>query len=466
MKIGLVGASNQMRGLPFDAQRTINMYPVFDDTGKESAALYGTPGLSLFASVGNGPIRAMFYSGNGRAFVISGASLMELYSDGTSVLRGSIALSDGNLTIDENALQLVICDGGSLYVLVYSTNAFAKVSDADLPSCGTVTIIDNTAVVNKNNSGSFYISAAGDCTTWDALDFATAESSPDKLLRVLNAIGQLWLFGDRTTEIWTNTKASSFPFERISGGKIDTGILAPFTALPVDNGVFWVGRDSYGSGVVYKAQGFTPQRISTDSIEYVLAQCDDLENMKAWAYQQEGHFFYVLTGGGLQTSLVYDIATQLWHERAYLNENGILEQHLGSCHISAFGKNLVGDRTNSNVYSLDLDVYSDNEREIVRERVYTHFSQENQLLRFNSLEIDMETGVGLQTGQGYDPKMLIQISKDKGKTWCGSYEVGIGKAGEYNKTVRIRRIGIVNFITFRIRITDPIKVCLTGSYLR
>lgn len=466
MKIGIVGPSYQMRSIPFDAQRTVNLFPVYDQMGKEVAALYGTAGLSLFCDTGVGPIRGAFYSANGRAFVVSGADVLEIYSDGTTAIRGSLVQNTGHVTIDENATQLVICDGGSIYVMVYSSNSFAQVTDGDIPSCGTVTVIDSYCVINKNDSGAFYISSVADATTWSALDFATAESSPDKLLRVLNGLGQLWLFGDKTTEIWSNTGSSSFPFERISGAKIDTGILAPHTALPVDNSVFWVGRDGYGSGVVYKAQGFTPQRVSTDAIEYAIAKATDLEDMKAWAYQQEGHVFYVLTGGGLETSLVYDLATQLWHERAYLDEYGDFEQHLGICHTLAFGKNLVGCRKSGKVYELDLDTFSDNGQEIARERIYTHLSNENELTRYNSLEIDMETGVGLSSGQGSDPQLMLQISKDKARTWGDTYSAGIGKIGEYNKVVRFRRIGIADCITFKIRITDPVKVAITGSYLK
>ncbi len=60
MKIPLVGPSYQQRSIPFDGQRTINLYPVLDQQGKEVSALYGTPGLTLFGTAGTGPIRGLF----------------------------------------------------------------------------------------------------------------------------------------------------------------------------------------------------------------------------------------------------------------------------------------------------------------------------------------------------------------------------------------------------------------------
>lgn len=466
MKIGLVGGSNQERSLPLDAERTINLYPVFDKSGKEVSALYGTPGLSLFATAGEGPIRGEFSAANGRAFVISSSFFYEISSAGIETLLGSLDSSSGIVSIEENGFQLAICDGTKVYVFTYATNVFVKVTDADLPSAGTLTFIDGYFVITKNSSGSFYISTLYDGTAWAPLDFATAESSPDELLRVYNAVGQLWLFGTKTTEIWTNTGASAFPFERISGAKMETGILSPHSAVAVDNSIFWIGRDNIGSGIVYRAQGFSPQRISTNAIELLIQQAPMPSTLRAYTYQQDGHTFYVITGGGLSTTLVYDISTQLWHERAYLNSFGQFEQHLGACSMYAFGYQLVGSRADGKIYKMSLDLYSDNGREIASERIYTHLSDENKRNRFNQLEISMETGVGLQSGQGIDPQITLWISRDGGRTFSNGYTTSFGPVGRYLTRAVFRKLGTAYEITFKIRITDPVKRSLIGSYLK
>lgn len=465
MKIGLVGPSYQERSLPFDAQRSVNLFPVFDENGKEVAAMYGTPGLSLFSTCGSGPVRGAFHTANGRAFVVSGSGLYELDSLGMATLLGTLNSSSSIISMDENGLQLAICDGSDLYILTLATNAFTQVTDADLPECGLVTFIDGYFVVNEIDTGKFFISSLYDGLTWDALDFATAESSPDSLKGCYNAVGQLWLMGEHTGEIWTNTGDSAFPFQRIAGAKMEVGILAPHTAESIANSLIWVGQDKIGKGIVYRAQGFTPKAISNSAIEKRIQEAGNAENMRSYTYQEDGHVFYVLTGGGLETSLVYDLTTEEWHERAYLNSQGNFEQHLSSCSIFIFDKQLVGDRRNGKIYQMSLDYFDDAGDAIARDRIYTHISNEGKRLRFNALEIGFETGVGLQSGQGSNPLCSLRISKDGARTWSDWFTCSIGAVGKFVTKVVFRRLGVAEQITFWLRITEPVKVAITGSYL-
>lgn len=461
--IGLVGGSKQAYSLPFDAQRTVNLYPVFDQEGKTKSALYGTPGLRLFTNVGTGPVRGEFKATNGRVFVISGSSLYELDASGNGTVRGSLDQSQGIVSIDENGFQLCICDGKSLYIFTYSDNEFEKVTDPDLPDVATVSFIDGYFVANEVDSGRFFLSALYNGLSWNPLDFATAESSPDALLRVINGIGQLWLLGEVTGEIWTNTGDSQFPFERISGSKLEVGISAPYTAIPIDNSLFWVGEDENGTGIVYRTSGLTPRRISTDEVERALQKAPRPLEMRSWAYQMGGHIFYIITGGGLETSWVYDLTTQIWCERAYMNESGQFEPHLGSTCIYAFDKHLVGDRRNGNIYELSDEVYDDNGEPLVAERIYTHTSMNSERFNINRLTIDLEGGVGLEDGS--DPMVMMRFSRDGAKTWGNWRTESMGKTGENRRKARFRRLGYAEQMTFNVRITDPVKRALLASYV-
>lgn len=467
MKIQLVGASYQERSAPFDDQRSVNLYPVKDEEGSEVSALYGTPGLNSFASVGVGAQRQGFNADNGRVFTVSGAQVYELFSDGTSTLRGSLKTSAGRITMAENGVQLAIADGSLLYMLTYSDNTFQQVTASGLPaSIGTVTFANSYFIVNENNSGRFFISGVFDGLSWNALDFATAESSPDNLQRPIAASGQLWLIGDTTIEPWQNTGASDFPFQRYSGVSIDKGTAAPYSVLEVDDTLYWLGQDKHGGGVVYRAAGFAPQRISTHAVEIALQAAPNPSDIQAWSYQQDGHLFYALTGGGLETTWVYDITMGLWHERAYLNDNGDFEPHLANYVLYAFGKHLVGDRRNGNIYDMSQDYFDDAGDEMASERTYTHLVDELKRLRYDRLEVFLETGVGTQTGAGVNPKITLEVSKDGARTWSDKAEAAIGRAGAYQTKVTWKRLGIAEIMTFRVRITDPVKRSLIGSFLR
>jgi hypothetical protein len=466
MKIGLVGPTYQETSLPFDAQRSVNLFAVFDPQGKEVAAMYGTPGLRLFGVAGQGPGRQMFAAQNGRSFLISGATLYELDAAGNATARGGLLQSQGNVSMAENGLQLAICDGQTLFIFTYATNAYAQVTDVDFPGAGTVTFLDGYFIVNKPNSGAFYISALYDGFSWNALDFATAESSPDNLVRVYTTQGQLFLQGETTTEIWTNTGDGTFPFQRISGARMSVGSAAAHTSIEISNALYWVGKDKDGNGIVYRARGFTPERISTSPIEYKLQAIGDLSSLRAFSYQKGGHVFLMITGGTLETTLVFDLATNLWHERAYLNQFGEYEQHLGACGMYAFNKFLVADRRNGNIYVLDADVFSDNGEPLCRERIYTHLGDEDKRIRYNNLQIGFEVGVGIQNGQGSDPISMLRLSKDGAKTWSDWFEALIGRAGKFQTEVTYRRLGISQQMTFCLRVTDPVPVRITGSYLK
>jgi hypothetical protein len=467
MKLGLVGGSYQERSLPFDAQRTVNLYPVVDETGqgKEPTALYGTPGLLIFNTCGIGPIRGLFYSTNGRLFAVSATQLYEVSSSGVETLRGTLITDVTKITMVENTTQLIICDSTNLYTFTYSTNTFAQVTDVDFPDAGTVTMLDGYTIVNKPNSGEFYISAIQNAASWDALDFATAESSPDGLVRVIALSGQLWLFGERTTEVWYNSGDVDFPFSRIEGARIEVGCASPLSVLTVDNSVFWLGKSDKGQGTVYRAAGYSPQRISTFAIEYALGKISDLSDVQAYTYQRDGHLFYILTGGGLETSLAYDVSTGLWHERAYLEEDGTYSTHLAYTCAFAYNKHLVGDKSNGNIYIMSPDYYDDNGREIKAMRTFTHICQEGQIFKVKEVIIDFENGVGL-SGENA-PQVWLRVSRDGGRTWGNELLASIGALGSYQTQARWRRLGYTNdILTFQVSISDPVKRAICGAYAR
>lgn len=465
MKINLVGGTNEEWARPFDSQRTINLYPVIDQQGREVSALYGTPGLLVFADVEVGQVRGLYYAANNRAFAVIGSNFYEITSGGTYTLRGGMANSTGAVTIADNGFELAVCDGINLFMFNYDTNAFAKVTDSDLPEVSTVCFIDGYFVVSKRNSQAFYISGQYSGTNWVPLDFASAESRPDKLVAVFAALGQLWLFGQTSTELYTNTGSSAFPFEKVQGATISYGALSPYSIVKISETVIWLGRGEDGQGVVYQTTALNPTPISTTPIELAIKKANLPEEIKAYSYEEDNHSFYVLTGGGLETTLVYDLKTQIWHERSFFNSYGVHEPHLACCHMFAFGKHIVGDRRLGKLYVMSSDYYSDDGEEICSERIYTHLSDEGKQIRFNKLEILLEQGVGLQSGQGSDPMIMMRISRDGGRTWGDEMSASMGKIGEYRKKVEFRRLGVSDVMTFRIRITDPVKRAIIGSYL-
>lgn len=463
MDAGVVGGSSQQASLPFNAERTVNMYAVLDQQGKKPASLYARPGNAVFATLGSGAGRGAFTATNGRAFVVSGSQLYELLAGGTGTVLGSLLTSSGDITMAENGVQLAICDGVNLYILTYATNTFQRVVNPNLPSAASVTFLDGYFVVNRSfTSGIFQISAPFDGLNWAALDFASAESSPDSLLRVAVVFGQLFLFGDISIEPWNNTGAATFPFQRVnSSSQISVGVAAPSTILELDNTAFWVGKDKNGTGVVYRADGYSPKRISTEAVELRLQAAPSISTLKAMAYQEAGHTFYIITGGGMETAQVYDVSTNLWTEWSYFNSSGNYELPLTNDLFYAFGKTLALDRTSGKVYEQSSKYYSDNGEEIACDRIFTHIFDNGNPFLIKNLILNFETGVGNTTVE--NPKAMLYLSNDGGRTFYTYYEAFMGKAGEFLSRVVFWRLGRHRQCTFRVRVTDSVKRVITGG---
>ena len=463
MDAGVVGGSSQQASLPFNAERTVNMYAVLDQQGKKPASLYARPGNAVFATLGSGAGRGAFTATNGRAFVVSGSQLYELLAGGTGTALGSLLTSSGDITMAENGVQLAICDGVDLYILTYATNTFQRVVNPNLPSAASVTFLDGYFVVNRSfTSGIFQISAPFDGLNWAALDFASAESSPDSLLRVAVVFGQLFLFGDISIEPWNNTGAATFPFQRVnSSSQISVGVAAPSTILELDNTVFWVGKDKNGTGVVYRADGYSPKRISTEAVELRLQAAPSISTLKAMAYQEAGHTFYIITGGGMETAQVYDVSTNLWVEWSYFNSSGNYELPLTNDLFYAFGKTLALDRASGKVYEQSSKYYSDDGEEIACDRIFTHIFDNGNPFLIKNLILNFETGVGNTTVE--NPKAMLYLSNDGGRTFYTYYEAFMGKAGEFLSRVVFWRLGRHRQCTFRVRVTDSVKRVITGG---
>jgi len=336
------------------------------------------------------------------------------------------------------------------------------IADADFPTPSSLTWQDGYFIITKSSSGRFYISKSYDPTDWEALDYATAEANPDELVRAFSINLALWLFGKETTEIWYNSGASAYPFERISGAFITTGLAAAASLAGILGNLFWLNDRRE----VIKTQGFAAECVSTDQIAYHFDQFTTVSDAVGFCYTQEGHTFYVLTFPTEKETWVYDATVNIWHEReSYpVLMDGSQGQHRGNCYAYFAGKHLVGDYENGLIYELDLDTFTDNGEVIRRKRVTEIIHEDRKNLFFHKFEVEFEAGVGLVSGQGSDPQAMLRISDDGGHSWGNEHWRDIGEIGKYGKRAIWRRLGRSRNRTFELVITDPIKSVILGAY--
>ena len=77
----------------------------------------------------------------------------------------------------------------------------------------------------------------------------------------------------------------------------------------------------------------------------------------------------------------------------------------------------------------------------------------------------METGRGLQSGQGSDPQVMMQYSDDGGRTWSNERWVSAGAAGKYKTRVRWGRCGSGRDRVWKVRYTEPTFFQINEAYI-
>ena len=460
-----IGASYAARSAAFDAERCVNLYPeTGSPTSKSVVMLLGTPGKRLWATLAGGNIRGLLRFTASVGIVVAGANVYKVNTSGVGTLLGTIDSQATPVSMASNGTQVMIVTGPNGYVLNPVTGVLTQITNPAFTGADTVQFEDGCFVFNKTGTGQFQITSLYS-TDIDPLDFATAEGAPDLLLSLLVNHREIWLFGETSTEVFFNSGNVDFPFERINGAFIEQGCAAKFSPAKMDNTVYWLTADERGYGTVQRAQGYTPQRVSTHALEFAISQMPRIDDAVAYTYQQEGHSFYVLNFPAAQKTWAYDAAVNLWHERAWRDpDTNLLEQDRAICQMAFANETIVGDWENGNLYVLDLDYFTDNGDPIARVRACPHISDSDYRYQFfDALQIDMQTGVGLTTGQGSDPQAMLQWSTDGGYSWSNELWAPIGKIGERRTRVKWRRLGRSRDRVFRVTITDPVRVAMIGA---
>lgn len=445
-RIPLAVQSYQDRSLPVSAQRVLNLYTDQPAPGsKGPTTLYGTPGLKEWTDVGAGPIRGLFLRDD-TLYAVTGTALYRITSGKVATLAGTIP-GAGLVRGDTNGTDIVICNQTSAYA-DDGTTFQELLSITGTPS--DVTFHDGYLFFTEANTQKIFISALNDATTFDPTEFVLANAEPDALVGCQNLNRETWVWGTDTIQIYYNSGNADFPFTRVPSGVIQVGCLARQSIQSFRGVAMFLGSDKR----VYVTDQQQARAVSTKPIDREIATYSSPETASAIMYLQEGHIFYALRFP--EATWVYDLTTQLWHERNSLDR----ADWRAHTHVSAFGKQLVGDAVDGRIYELDLDTYEGVRREAV---MPVMFADGNQIW-VNTVEVDFEGGVGLLTGQGSDPQIMLDWTDDGGKTWSNEHWRGIGKIGEFGARARWYRLGRSTQRHIRVAMTDPVKYAISGVY--
>lgn len=441
------------------AENTLGTSPI------QTPAIFGTPGYDLWKDLGiSGQIYG-YTTMNNFLYVVCGLNVYRVNVNKAATLIGTLATAPNKVMMTENGLQVTILTAtGAAYYYTESTGVFAQITDSNYPLSSSICTIDGYTIVSKQESGEFYVSSNRETQTWSALDFATAEAISDNIVRVASFNRDLYIFGSNSVEIWQSTGIGTPPFQRISGVFTQQGTIARDSVVVDINGIFFLGNDN----ICYVMNGYQAIRISTFGIEYEISKISYTADAIAFIYTQAGHKFYCLTFPSANKTFVYDITTDLWHERGSFNPSGSA-QIAWSCiyGINFNNEILVNGIDAGKIFSLKLDVYTENGQEILTEIITPLVLEKYNQFIVNNLILIMDSGVGIdEPDNGSNPKIMFSFSIDGAKTWIDRRSGLIGKIGAYRQRINWMNLGNAREFIFKFQITDPVKRSILAAYVQ
>lgn len=492
IEIPFVGQSYNMDLLDISAQRCVNLYPEVYDDGKTKVvgSLRSTHGLLLgVAMAGNNPMRGLYLASTGTFFGVRGSfvssfdtsmteSALFNISTGTTVSDSTIvrfadtkvSTTTSNVTADD--VNMLIADGSTdAYVWNITQSTATRITDTAYPGGSFVAELDGFFIVNKPGTLFAYYSALDDPFDWSTLRTITKEGRTDNITALIVHNGSLWLMGSLSYEVHRNTKNSNNQFLRVEGTDHDIGIAAPDSLAEDGSNVYWLAGNAAGHGKIYQSRGFDAVPISTTPIERSIHAYSTISDAEGFCFQQDGHQFYQLNFPTEGKTWEFDATTSRlmgspqWHEKEYRNPaTSTDESHRGRVHGFYNGKNWMGDKNNGNIYEVDQDTYTDNGDAIIRNRTSpTHWSARDRVF-YPRFELDVARGVANATGQGSDPKQMLEISNDAGHTFGNKYQMDVGKIGHYDTRVRRELCGYARERVWRATYSEPTAYAIMGAF--
>lgn len=472
MKFGFVGGTYTNQSKHATGERCINLYPEAIESpvgGKGGARvlLVKIPGLAQFHDLPDSPLRCL-YSGDGaRVFAVSGATLYELFSDGTYAALGNVARATGPAQIFANGLSLFVISGQNGYNV---SGAVTRVGDFAMGG-----FLDGYFVGLVGDSRQFQISRLYDGGTWDPLDFANVEGAPDHIVSMICDHRQIVFLKQQSTESFFDSGNPDMPIERIDGSFVEQGAIAQWSARKIDNTIMWLGGDERGAGVVWRMEGYTPRRVSNHAVEHWIqgyARAGlPIYDAIAQVEQVQGHAFYHLHFPTANSTWSYDCATGLWHERGSWDAvHARWNAHWARYHCYAWGKHLVGggDGTGK-VYEQSIDYQDDAGTPLRWLRSAPHISHSgSNKIYFSNLWVDCQVGVGLNTLLGVDglprqPQLMVRHSNDGGANYGPEKQLAIGKTGEYSFRARQPMCGSGRNRCVEVSGSDPVPTAIVDA---
>jgi len=442
----IIGATNQNRSHQANNQLTKNWYPEITPDGIAPAILLPWLGSKTFGSNASGLDRGT-HEFNGVLYHVVDQTLFAVDNTGGRVSIGTI---DGT--------QRCVFSNSVVGLLDQMVIAAGKVYTYDGTTLTeTALFADSVTYLNSKSiypSGGFNFAVSGAGGPVSITSTGSAESSTDDLLRPYTFNQWVYMFGVDTVEPFYDSGATTgTPLARIDNAIMQKGLGGFYTIANTDQALYFLGDDSN----VYKIVQSQLTNITHPSIVNSLK---DRDKTTAFAYTitLNGQDYYILQ---FNSGLTYAYGEQI-NEWFNLSTGTIDEPYLAVSYTRIYDKHIAVDFRSGKTIELSFDAFDDIGETIQRRRVLPPFTSVNlgagtaRRLKMSRVYFALQTGQGLVTGQGSDPKIMVEYSLDGGETFSTEQWIKFGKLGQF--ILKVKFDALISFyeITFRITISDPV----------
>lgn len=460
--INIGSNSYVMRSGLASAERLVNCYvePAPQDSPFQNM-LIGTAGLIVWKDLNIGfPIYGMEVMGE-NLYVVAGNNVYKIDSVKTVTFIGTIPIEPSRVIMTNNGTQVtILTDTGTAYYCTSSASSLTQITDGDFLSSDSITTLDGYTISTKKQGRTFQFSDLNATQNWQALNTQTVEADSSNIVRAAMINLEVWFFKENIIEVYYDSARPNYIFDRKDGIFIQKGCAAKYSIASIDNSFFFLGSDK----LIYMTSGYQLIPISTYPIAQEIETYTTISDAFGFCYILNGHKFYTITFPSENKTWQYNTTTQRWHERESINSRQQNGMWRANCHAFYKGLNLFGDFETGVIYQAS-DTYTENGTPILRKAVSSTQFANYSRATLDRLVLMMNTGVGLVTGQGSDPKIMLRVSTDGGKTWGYEETQPIGSQGDYLQEVFWTSLGYGRTFIIEITVSDPIQFAIVGAYI-
>lgn len=480
-QIALTGGAYKARSVIAGAQRCVNLCPEANEPGAPAPfTYYQRAGLRVLAqSPGGVPptnygTRCTYTSSDGQFFEVIDNHVYFTDANFVRHLLGSINIGLTPVFMRDNGTVAVIVDGSaSGWTINLATHAFALIVDAAFYGADRVDYIDTLLIFNRPGTTQIYLSPPNwnGLTPFDALDIANKVGTPDPLISLIVAAGQLWLIGLKATEVWYNAQGADFALARVPGILVQHGTSAKHSVAKADTAVFWLSQDETGKSIAIQGEGYSVKRISTHAIEAEWQAYSTVDDAIGFTYQQAGHTYWQLNFPTADKTWVYDLANGLWHEETWTDNDGVEHRHRANCAAFANGQNVCGDWATGVLFAFDTTRFTDEKANnggfgpIVFRRGFPHLVKNGNRIGYNLFKLDMQCGAALGILLANPPQVFLRWSDGRGAGFFDPVACSFGATGELEQWAAFWQMGEARDRVFEVFWSAPYKTAIMGAYI-